>query len=94
MAEPLPSAAERPRTVAGGRWLRVAVVASAALTLLELLWEAWLAPLRDEVADAQRGGMTLGLPQALPPRCAWRGTGSAIVSNGCFRKALRPDASR
>ncbi|MBK9702933.1 MAG: DUF2069 domain-containing protein [Betaproteobacteria bacterium] len=63
MAEPLPSAAERPRTVAGGRWLRVAVVASAALTLLELLWEAWLAPLRP-------GGSWLVL-KALPLALLW-----------------------
>jgi uncharacterized membrane protein len=61
-----PLATEQPRTAAGGRWLRVAVIASAALVLLQLLWELWLAPLRP-------GGSWLAL-KALPLALLWPGT--------------------
>jgi uncharacterized membrane protein len=58
-----PPAADRPRTAAGGRWLRVAVDASGALALLAVLWELWLAPLRP-------GGSWLAL-KALPLLLLW-----------------------
>lgn len=58
-----PLVAEHPRTAAGGRWLRVAVVASGALALLTILWELWLAPLRP-------GGSWLAL-KALPLLLLW-----------------------
>ena len=50
---------------AAARWQRVAVAAVAALTLLELLWEFWLAPLRP-------GGSWLAL-KALPLALLWPG---------------------
>jgi uncharacterized membrane protein len=65
VGHPSPPAAERPRTVAGEGWLRVAVTASATLVLLELLWELWLAPLRP-------GGSWLAL-KALPLALLWPG---------------------
>lgn len=65
MDAPSPAAVEHPRTAAGRRWLRVAVIASAALVLLELLWELWLAPLRP-------GGSWLVL-KALPLALLWPG---------------------
>ena len=49
----------------GAGWLRLAVATVAALTLLELLWETWLAPLKP-------GGSWLAL-KALPLALAWPG---------------------
>ena len=46
-------------------WQRLAVAAVAALVLVELLWELWLAPLRP-------GGSWLAL-KALPLALAWPG---------------------
>jgi uncharacterized membrane protein len=46
-------------------WQRVSVAAVAALILLELLWELWLAPLRP-------GGSWLAL-KALPLALLWPG---------------------
>jgi len=47
------------------RWQRLAVAAVAALVLLEVLWELWLAPLRP-------GGSWLAL-KALPLALLWPG---------------------
>ena len=47
-----------PRTAEGAAWLRAALVAALALTVLQLLWELLLAPLRP-------GGSWLAL-KALP----------------------------
>jgi uncharacterized membrane protein len=51
--------------MSAGSWQRLAVAAAAALVLLELLWELWLAPLRP-------GGSWLAL-KALPLAFAWPG---------------------
>jgi uncharacterized membrane protein len=50
---------------AGAGWQRLAVAAVAALTLLDVLWELWLAPLRP-------GGSWLAL-KALPLALLWPG---------------------
>jgi uncharacterized membrane protein len=52
-------------SAACARWQRLAVAAAAALTLQELLWELWLAPLKP-------GGSWLAL-KALPLALAWPG---------------------
>ena len=56
------------------RWQRVAVAAVTALVLLDVLWEAWLAPLRP-------GGSWLVL-KALPLALLWPGL-------ACGRKRAR-----
>ena len=51
--------------IAGDRWRRAFTAALAALVLLEVLWEAWLAPLRP-------GAFWLAL-KALPLALLWPG---------------------
>jgi len=54
---------ELPQEAAPARWLRRAVATVAALALLEVLWELWLAPLRP-------GGSWLVL-KAVPLALLW-----------------------
>jgi uncharacterized membrane protein len=54
------------------RWQRLAVALVAALALLELLWELWLAPL-------QPGGSWLAL-KALPLALIWSGLARGDVN--------------
>jgi uncharacterized membrane protein len=63
--EASPRYAARPRSAAGASWLRIAVLATATLALLQILWEFWLAPLRP-------GGTWLVL-KALPLMALWPG---------------------
>lgn len=58
-----PAPRDHPRTAAGSAWLRLAVRATGALVLLQLLWELWLAPVRP-------GGSWLAL-KALPLALLW-----------------------
>lgn len=60
---PAPSRRDIPRTEAGSAWLRLAIAATGALVLLQLLWELWLAPVRP-------GGSWLAL-KALPLALLW-----------------------
>ena len=72
---------EESRPLAAG-WQRVAVTSLAALIMLELLWEMWLAPLRP-------GGTWLAL-KALPLAILWPGAARGAKRAGQWLSLLLP----
>jgi len=64
------------------RWRRALVAALAALTLLEILWELWLAPVKP-------GGSWLAL-KALPLAALWPGIARGQRRSGQWALLLLP----
>jgi uncharacterized membrane protein len=66
----------------GDRWRRALVAALAALTLLEILWELWLAPVKP-------GGSWLAL-KALPLAILWPSIARGRLRAGQWALLLLP----